>query len=90
MWTINRLPVRFDSRSTADVRNTPMKVSLLNNHVCGVPDLPTGVDVSVLDVDDAEVSVDDRHARFTVYCVKLGALNVTAVSLIFVCTPQTA
>jgi len=73
--------------------NTPMEVSLVNNHVCGVPDLPTGVDVSVLaalDVDDAEISVDDRHARFTVYCVKPAALNVTAVSLIFVCTPQTA
>jgi len=50
------------------------------------------VDVSVpavLDVDDAEVTADVSHARFSVYCVKPVALTVTAVSFIFVCTPHT-
>ena len=41
-------------------------------------------------VDNAEVGVDDRHARFRVYCVKAEELNVLAVSLIFVCTTQTS
>jgi len=40
-------------------------------------------------VDDDKVGVDDRHARFTVYCVKLEALNLVAKSTIFVCTTQT-
>jgi len=44
--------------------------------------------VDELAVDDAEVGIDDRHARFTVYCVKLGATSVVTVSLIFVCTEQ--
>ena len=34
--------------------------------------------------------MDDRHARFNMYCVKLEALNVLSVSLIFVCTTQTS
>jgi len=40
-------------------------------------------------VVNGEVGVDDRHARFSVYCVKAEALKVLAVSLIFVCTTQT-
>lgn len=43
----------------------------------------------VLHVDDPEVNAVGRHARFSMYCVKSGALNVVAVSLIFVCTAQT-
>jgi len=53
-----------------------------------------GVDVSVpMDsvetavVDFAEV-VDDRHARFNMYCVKPEELIVVAMSVIFVCTTQ--
>jgi len=56
--------------------------------------LPTGTDCevgcAVLAVDNTEVGVDDRHARFSMYCVKPEALNVLAVSLIFVCTTQTS
>jgi len=56
--------------------------------------LPIYVDFSVgstgLVVDDDDVGVDDKHARFSVYCVKAEALNVLAVSLIFVCTTQTS
>ena len=48
------------------------------------------VGCAVLAVDNTEVGVDDRHARFSVYCVKPEALNVLAVSLIFVCTTQTS
>jgi len=44
----------------------------------------------VLAVNDGEVGVDDRHARFSVYCVKREALKVLAVSLILVCTTQTS
>jgi len=39
---------------------------------------------------DARLGVDDRHARFNVYCEKLGSANVVAVSFIFVCTEQKA
>ena len=44
----------------------------------------------MLAVDKGEVGVDDRHARFSVNCVKPEALKVLAVSLIFVCTTQTS
>jgi len=58
----------------------------------GVYQLPTDVagkdGCAVLAVDNVEVGVDDRHARFSVYCVKAEALNMLAVSLIFVCTTQ--
>jgi len=50
------------------------------------------VDVAViteLNVDNAQVDVGGRHARFSVYCVKLDALNVVTMSTIFVCTTQT-
>ena len=45
--------------------------------------------VTELKIDDAEDSVGGRHARFNVYCVKLEALNLAAMSAIFVCTTQT-
>ena len=57
-----------------------------------LPKYVDGVDVfallTVLVVDDAETDVDERHARFNVYCVKPEALNVVAVSFISVCTTQ--
>lgn len=37
------------------------------------------VDCAELAVDNGEVGVDDRHPRFSVYCVKPEALNVLAV-----------
>ena len=40
-------------------------------------------------VDDDGVGVGDRHARFIVNCVKHEALNLVAMSAIFVCTTQT-
>jgi len=40
--------------------------------------------LTVVEVDDAEVGVGERHARFKVYCVKPEALNSVAVSMIFV------
>ena len=48
------------------------------------------VDCAELAVANGEVGVDDRHPRFSVYCVKPEALNVLTVSLIFVCTTQTS
>ena len=45
--------------------------------------------LTVLNVDDVEVDVGGRQARFNVYCVKIEALNVAAMSAIFVCTTQT-
>ena len=45
--------------------------------------------VTALNVDDVEVDVGGRQARFNVYCVKLEALNLVAMSAIFVCTTQT-
>lgn len=44
----------------------------------------------MLALDDAEVGVDGRHARFNVYCVNCESLNVEAVSLTPVCTTQTS
>jgi len=44
--------------------------------------------LTVVEVDDAEVGVVERHARFSVYCVKPEALNLVAISMIFVCTTQ--
>jgi len=40
--------------------------------------------LTVVEVDDSEVGVGVRHARFRVYCVKPEALNFIAVSMIFV------
>ena len=45
--------------------------------------------VTAIKVGDVEVDVRGRHARFNVYCVKLEALNLVAMSTIFVCTTQT-
>ena len=45
---------------------------------------------TVLTVEIAGVAVVNRHARFSMYCVKVEALNVVAVSLISVCTTQTS
>jgi len=58
-------------------------------YVNGVP-VVVFVMLAVPSADDSETGVDDRHARFIVYCVKPEALNVLAVSLIFVCTTQTS
>jgi len=47
--------------------------------------LPKDVDgvvvfvVLIVVADDAEIGVDDRHARFNMYCVKSEALNIVAV-----------
>jgi len=60
--------------------------------MCHLPKYVDWIDVSALTmlvVDDAEVGVVDKHARFSVYCEKPEALNVVAVSAIFVCTTQT-
>jgi len=57
-----------------------------------LPKYDDSVDVSMLtalNVDDVEVDVGGRQARFNVYCVKLEALNLVAMSAIFVCTTQT-
>jgi len=69
----------------------------LTNYVQLLRQLPKYVDCAVvavaptvLTVDIAGVAVVNRHARFSMYCVKLEALNVVAVSLIFVCTTQTS
>ena len=42
----------------------------------------------MLAVDDAEVVVGNRHARFSMYCVEAGRLNVVDRSSGFSCTRQ--
>jgi len=51
-----------------------------------------GVDVLVvtaLNINVVEVDVGGRQAGFNVYCVKPEALNLVAMSAMFVCTTQT-
>jgi len=46
------------------------------------------VELPVLEVDDAEVPVGDRHARFSMYCVEVERVCLVDTSSGFSCTIQ--